>query len=135
MSVQRIDTARTTSLPVMDAADAIAMWGEQLQVDEAPALQHWGEPTPRAEAPPAPLKPGQRISVYWTDMRQWYNGTYTSSRVEQGDDGAPQRASRVVYDADGPWAQCPEAQLAYWHCLDDETYCVQEEPATPARRP
>ena len=29
MAIKRIDTARTTSLPVMDAADAIAMWGNQ----------------------------------------------------------------------------------------------------------
>ena len=36
MKVKRIDTARTTSLPVMDMADAIAMWGDQLKADHAP---------------------------------------------------------------------------------------------------
>ena len=39
MSVQRIDTARTTNLPVMDAADAFSLWGDQLR-DEGTQAQH-----------------------------------------------------------------------------------------------
>ena len=59
MAIKRIDTARTTSLPVMDAADAIAMWGNQLRVDSP--LQHWDEgqasqatPATQPSAPPSP---------------------------------------------------------------------------------
>ena len=122
MSVRRIDTARTTSLPVMDAADAIALWGEQLNV-KTNHLEKWGDDAPDTAAPPPPpLKPGARVSVYWTELRQWYTGTYTSSRVEKGDDGAPQRASRIVYDAVGTWSQCTAAQLTYYHLLDDEAW-------------
>ena len=42
----------------------------------------------------------------------------TSSRLETGDDGKQQLASRLVYDAVGPWRK----QLAYWHCLKNETW-------------
>ena len=50
-------------------------------------------------------------------MNEWYAGRVTSSRTSTGDDGQPQRVTRVVYDAIEPW---PE--LTYWHCLDDETW-------------
>ena len=41
----------------------------------------------------------------------------TSSRTSTGDDGRPQRMTRVLYDAVEPWPPLP-----YWHCLDDETW-------------
>ena len=62
------------------------------------------------------------MEVYWTELQDWYPGTFTSSRVEQSDDGGLQRASRIVYDATGPWARCNARDLTYWHCLDDEQW-------------
>ena len=122
MAVKRIDTARTTSLPVMDAADAIAAWGDQLKIGGTDLLEKWDDQGPKTTPGPSLLKPGDRISVYWTDLRQWFDGTYTSSRVESADDGGTQRASRVVYDAVGLWANCNSKELAYYHCLDDEQW-------------
>ena len=125
MSVQRIDTARTTSLPVMDAADAIAMWGDQLNVRDVDKLERWDDAQPQSSAaPPTPsvLQPGDRIEVYWTDLKEWFCGTFTSSRIEDADGGGKQRSSRIVYDATGHWAQCTPKDLTYWHCLDDELW-------------
>ena len=127
MAIQRIDTARTTSLPVMDAADAIAMWGNQLSVDNT--FEQWheeqasGAPTAPPEQPsPSPLTTGARVEVFWTELNEWFKGTFTSSRVEDADGGGKQRSSRIVYDATGPWAACNAKQLTYWHCLDDEMW-------------
>ena len=131
MSVQRIDTARTTSLPVMDAADAIAMWGDQLNVRDVDKLERWDDAQPQSSAaPPAPsvLQPGDRIEVYWTDLKEWFCGTFTSSRIEDADGGGKQRSSRIVYDATGPWAQCTPKDLTYWHCLDDELWRSAGQP-------
>ena len=123
MQVQRIDTARTTNLPIMDAADAFERWGTQLYGTRP---EHWtGEERPPV-AEPAPLKKGERLSVYWTDLNEWYEGTFVASRVEDADGGGKQRASCIVYDAVGPWAQCSKAQLTYWHCLDDEQWEAAE---------
>ena len=122
MRVKRIDTARTTSLPIMDAADAIALWRDQLSLDRDQQLPAWEEPKTTQAAPPPPLKAGARVSVYWTELAEWYVGTYTSSRVEDADGGGKQRASRIVYDATGAWAACKQADLTYWHCLDDEQW-------------
>ena len=123
MKVKRIDTARTTNLPVMDMADAIAMWGDQLKVDHTANLAGWEQHEPADRTPPPPpLVSGDKVSVYWTELKQWYTGTFTSSRVEASDDGGKQRASRIMYDATGPWAQCTAAALTYWHCLDDEQW-------------
>ena len=121
MSVQRIDTARTTNLPVMDAADAFSLWGDQLR-DEGTQAQHWRAPAVEAEVGPAPLKRGERLSIYCTDNDEWYQGTYVTSRVEDADGGGKQRTSCIVYDAAGPWAQCSKKDLTYWHCLDDEQW-------------
>ena len=123
MAVQRLDTARTTSLPVMDAADAMARWGSQLGVDGAETLERWDDKEAIQSTPgPPPLKAGDRLSVYWTELREWYAGTFTSSRIGEADDGGKQRESRVVYDATGAWARCTPAELTYWHCLDDEQW-------------
>ena len=121
MHVQHIDTARTTNLPVMDAADAIAMWGAQLNGDKPMDDVHH-KPVARARVPPSPLKAGDRVAVYWTEMQEWYTGTFTSSRIEDSDVGGKQRASRIVYDATGKWATCSARQSTYWHCLDDEQW-------------
>ena len=122
MSIKRIDTARTTSLPVMDAADAIAAWGDQLHVEGGKQLDKWvDEPTVTTVAP-SPLKTDDRVSVYWTDMSEWFEGTFRTSRVEDADGGGKQRTSCIVYDAKGPWEQCTQKQLTYWHCLDDEQW-------------
>jgi hypothetical protein len=123
MSVRRIDTARTTSLPVMDAAEAIAAWGDQLKFGKNDMLEPWNDKdTTPLVAAPAPLKPGARVSVYWTELQEWYTGTFTSSRVEAADGGGTQRASRIVYDAVGCWSACTAKQLTYYHCLDDEQW-------------
>jgi hypothetical protein len=122
MAVKRIDTARTTSLPIMDAADAIAAWGAELHVEKGEARKEWNnEPAP-GEVGPAPLARNDRISVYWTEMAEWFTGTYTTNRVEDADDGGKQRSCCIVYDATGPWAKCSKSQLTYWHCLDDEQW-------------
>ena len=119
MAVRHINTARTTSLPIMDTTEAFAGWGDQL---EGRALENWGQQeTPPIAAPPT-LKAGERVSVYWTELKAWYTGTFTSSRVEPADGGGTQRASRIVYDAVGPWANCTPQQLTYHHCLDDEQW-------------
>ena len=55
-------------------------------------------------------------------MQEWYSGTYKTSRVEAADGGGSQRASCIVYDAVGTEAQCTQAQLTFWHCLDDEQW-------------
>ena len=131
MSVKRIDTARTTSLPVMDAADAIAAWGNQLHIQGSDELELWTAPqaTP-AEASPPPCKAGDRVSVYWTELKQWYEGTFTKSIVENADSGGRQRSSRIVYDQVGLWANCTTAQLTYWHCLDDDLWHLCGDGAT-----
>ena len=130
MAVQRIDTARTTSLPVMDLADTIAAWGRQLHVGGADKLEKWGDTEPDERAPPAPLKANDRLSVYWTDMGEWFNGTFKTSRVEPADGGGMQRTSCVVYDAKGPWKACSTKDLTYWHCLDDEQWQAIAEQET-----
>ena len=109
MKVNHIDAARTTNLPCMDAADALAGWDDALGDDfdsKAP------------EGPSPPLPKGTRISVFWTDMEEWYRGTVTSSRMDSTDDGTKYRATRIVYDSVGAW----RTQRSYWHSLDDEHY-------------
>ena len=129
MNVRRIDTARTTNLPIMEAADAIAVWGDQLRTEGTAMQDTWRAPsTPMTEKPPPPpIKPQQRISVYWTDQREWFTGTFLRSRIEPSDDGGYQRASCVVYDATGIWSQCKEKDLTYWHCLDDELWRHEDD--------
>ena len=63
------------------------------------------------------LAKGTRISIFWTDMNEWFDATVTSSRIEAGDDGRPQRATHVTYDAVGLWTRARD--LKYWHCLED----------------
>ena len=122
MSVRRIDTARTTSLPVMDLADALEMWKDELVDEPGAAPRNWPD-TPQAPTPaPAPLKRGERLSVYWTDHNEWYTATCKTTRVEDADGGGTQRATCVTYDATGPWTSCTARQLTYWHCLDDEQW-------------
>ena len=117
MAVKHIDTARTTSLPIMDAADAFAAWGEQL------SGAHIGDADkPCTKVGRAPLNRGSRLSVYWTEHKEWFAGTYPHSRVENADDGGKQRACCVVYDAVGRWAARNEKQRTFWHCLDDEQW-------------
>ncbi|MDC0525696.1 site-specific integrase [bacterium] len=130
MAVRRIDTARTTSLPVMDLAGAIEAYGEQLKV-EAPAFDSmWDAPAPvPTRVAPAPLKRGARVSVYWTDMKEWLTGTFATSRVEEADGGGKQRSCCIVYDPHGPWSTCNKRQLTYWHCLDDELWTPIETEA------
>ena len=88
-------------------------------------MAEWTQDAPATDKttpPPSPLRPGDRISVFWTELAEWYTATFTSSRVEQSDVGGLQRASRVVYDAVGPWAASTAKDLTYWHCLDDEQW-------------
>ena len=68
MSVRRIDTARTTNIPIMDMADAIAAWGEESWTS-TPASQSGTSPMPKATSEPGlPVKAGWRIAVFLTDM-------------------------------------------------------------------
>ena len=119
MGVTHIDTARTTNLPVMDMADAIAAWGDKLDVEAG--LAEWDAPTLPTE-PGTALAKGARITVYWTDMKTWFNGTCTSSRLEPADGGGTQRSTYIVYDAVDAWSKCTAAQLRECHCLDDEQW-------------
>ena len=124
MAVRRIDTARTTSLPVMDLADAIAAFGSQLHVTGSKNLEQWGDaqPTATSKVPKAPLRSGERVSIYWTEMKEWYSGTFKCSRIEDSDDGGKQRACCIVYDAVGKEASLSDADRTFWHCLDDELW-------------
>jgi hypothetical protein len=127
MSVRRIDTARTTSLPIMDAADAIAAWGDQLHVEGDKQLDRWEEPEKPQEPDPPPVPPGTRIAIYWTDMDEWYAGTYTSSRIEPADGGGTQRSSRIVYDKTGLWTNATDRSMVYWHNLSDEIWKLADD--------
>ena len=120
MGVKRIDTARTTNLPVMDTADALASWGDELWKPGKGAMDTWAEPSAPTPPAAAPLKAGERVTVFWSDMNEWFSGTYKCSRVEPADGGGHQRASCIVYDAAGLWAGSTKTQLTFWHCLDDE---------------
>ena len=80
------------------------------------------QPPQPTTAGPAPVKRNERVSVYWTEDKEWYTGTFTASRIENADGGGTQRSCCIVYDAVGPWASCSRAQLTYWHCLDDEKW-------------
>eukprot|EP00966_Prymnesium_polylepis_P118754 2744993-Prymnesium_polylepis.2 len=86
MAVRHIDATRTTNLPCMEAGEALEGWHEQLERPMEPDVPT--EPSP-------PFRNGTRISVYWTEMNEWYHGDVTSSRLETGDDGRPQRATRI----------------------------------------
>ena len=125
MGVKHIDTARTTNLPVMDMADAIAAWGDALDVEKG--MPEWDALTPTTE-PGAAVAKGARIAVYWTEMNEWFNGTCTSNRLEAADGGGTQRATYIVYDAVGPWPACTKEQLRYCHCLDDEQWHFADQP-------
>ena len=100
MAVRHIDTARTTSLPIMDAADALAVWENELTQEQRPSGRQGRGAPPRdafdatADAaararrvpPPLPIKKGDKIDIYWTDMNRWFTATFTSDRVAAGDD-------------------------------------------------
>ena len=121
MAVKRLDTARTTNLPVMDLADAmVATWGDKIAKDAQ--VGQWEDTPAPPTVPPPHLRRDERISIYWSDMDQWFTATYRTSRVEAADGGGKQRSSCVLYDAAGPWANCSKSQLTYWHCLDDEIW-------------
>ena len=124
MAVRRIDTARTTSLPIMDAADAIAAWRGALHINGSAQLGAWTDSGPARNAPVGkpPLKVGERVSIYWTEMREWYTGTYKGSRIEDADGGGRQRACCIVYDAVGSESSLSQADRTFWHCLDDELW-------------
>ena len=124
MAVTRIDTARTTSLPIMDAADAIAAWGNELHVNGSARLEVWDDKAATRAEPVGkpPLRSGERVSIYWTEMREWYSGTFKTSKIEPADGGGKQRACCIVYDAVGAEASLSEAERTFWHCLDDELW-------------
>ena len=113
----------------MDAADAIALWGDELKVEGTEMLHTWSEQRqpPPEPPPPSPLSPGDRITVYWTELREWFTCTFMRSQLEDADGGGKQRSSKVVYDATGPWATCSVKQLTYWHCLDDEQWSFADD--------
>ena len=93
MAVRHVDTARTTNLPIMDEADVIAPWWAELG-DATPARAppqrdvdafDVAAAAAAAQAAVSPALPkGLRISVFWTDMDEWYDATVLSSRVELG---------------------------------------------------
>ena len=106
----------------MDFADALRPHAKDVEVDSPEWLATWDRtPATRAVAP-SPLRQGDRVSIFWTEMNEWYDGTFRTSRVEPADGGGNQRSSCILYDAVGEWAQCNRSQLTYWHCLDDEQW-------------
>ena len=132
MTVRHIDAARTTNLPALDVADVLGPWYRSMNMDVEPGLEPARDPfdeeQPVREEPSPPIPSGTRISVYWTEMEQWFDGTVTSSRLETGDDGQRQRATHVQYDPFGTWRST--RQLSYWHCLDDEHWQFADEGAS-----
>ena len=116
MKVNNVDSTRTSNL--LDEDDLLAGWAAALPEREAANTDEMMAAAAAAEDPAhVHLRKGTLISVYWTEMSAWYDGTVTSSRVETGDDGQQQRATRVAYDAVGSWRA-----HACWHCLDDERW-------------
>ena len=116
MKVSNVDSTRTSNL--LDEDDLLAGWAAALPEREAADTDEVMAAAAAAEEPAhVHLRKGTLISVYWTEMSAWYDGTVTSSRVETGDDGQQQRATRVAYDAVGSWRA-----HACWHCLDDERW-------------
>ena len=130
-----ISAVQTTSIPVIDAAQCdLQGWQQSEPATPSKAdatfeqrllrASEAGDSSTRrstpmrsaeAKAPPPPLSRGDRVSVLWTDMDRWFDGTFQWSFVETGDDGEPQRTSCILYDAVDEW----KAHSAY-HCLEDE---------------
>ena len=112
-----IDAARTTNLPPLDQADVLRLWWE-----ERPATHptRAGDTADASDAPSPALAAGTRVTVFWTDMDRWFDGTVQRSRLEEADGGGTQRATQIVYDPIDNWVTAK--QLTYWHCLDDETW-------------
>jgi hypothetical protein len=134
MAVQHLDAARTTNLPVMDLVDLVQPMQGMLETPTATRKQRAGTDAfddAAAAATPAGVSPalakGTRISIYWTEMDEWFACTILSTRMEKGDDGRPQRATHVQYDAQGAWATCGPKNLQFWHCLDDERWQPEHE--------
>ena len=127
MTVRHIDATRTTNLPAMEQADVLRPWWEHLGGAEEqrcgryPTNDIFDAAAASAAASASPsLTRGQRISVFWTEMDAWYDGTVASSRVERADDSSLQRATHINYDPVESWRTA--RQLSYWHCLDDENW-------------
>ena len=123
MTVTHIDAARTTNLPPLDQADVLRLWWEDAGGATARQPRTHDDRIERS-APGDALAAGSRVSVFWTDMDEWFTGTVSRTRIEPADDGGSQRATQIIYDAVGNWTTA--RQLTYWHCLDDENWEATE---------
>lgn len=121
MTITSVDSTRTTNL--LDEHDTIFEWDDVLPEKETHAVRDDFDTAAAAATTIATkLDKGTRVSIYWTEMNAWYHGTVTSTRTEHGDDGKPQLATRILYDAVDSWRVLP-----YWHCLDDECWRREDE--------
>ena len=83
--------------------DGYAVWGDQLKVDGTNTLETWETQAPvDAKPPPSQISKGERISVYWTELGEWYAGTFTSSR-------AWSPATEAVRSGHPAWYMMPSA--------------------------
>ena len=98
MTVTHIDAARTTNLPPLDQANVLRLWWEDAS-DPAARRPRTRDDQPTRSSPGEALAAGSRVSVFWTDMDEWFTGTVSRSRVEPADDGGSQRATQIIYDA------------------------------------
>ena len=104
---------------MLDTRDIMAPWEQLLSPANEKSFRAADTATDKPTAPN--IRPQQRIAVYWTENDVWWNGTYTSSRCEQTDDGRTQWASRIVYDACDGWPK----PTVYYHNLAEEMWeCI-----------
>lgn len=76
----------------MDMADTIAAWGDTLDVDAG--MPEWDAQTPPME-PGAAIAKGAHITVYWTDMNEWFKGMCTSNCLKAADGGGTHSVPRT----------------------------------------
>ena len=66
---------------------------------------------------PPLVAPRTRVTVYWTEMGQWFAGTVTSTKAGLSSDGRHARLYRVLYDST---AQFPST--AFYHDFKEVTW-------------
>ena len=90
MTVRHIDAARTRHYQLAgyrsytDLADVLGPWYRsmdmQLERNNEPEADPFDEnAAPPNNAPSPPLGKGTKLSVYWTDMEQWFNAQWSEA--------------------------------------------------------
>ena len=122
--VRSVDAARTTTVAAFAGTQVLGAWERELggRAEKANArhADAFDERAARAEGGDAHpnLGKGARISVYWTEMDEWYEATHLSTRKVRDENGETVHESHVQYDAVGEW----KTTTKYWHRLADEEW-------------